>query len=203
MIAGAVQVEADASPLSPQSIEGHEIRVVQFNKRLVVQRVRERQDGQMVRSRRTSRGNVSLGGPQAFAGCRPASSWDRALHAIPRRRWEWSVAGRSTGYSWTPSLENAQWFANRARACYDLRNPGVYRIVATEDDVLAYINDGQQEEFIVHPGNVRKPQLVCTWRGRYLDSRHPRQKRRRTSTDCQTAVGNELNGQLGEEVHDN
>jgi hypothetical protein len=74
------------------------------------------------------------------------------------------------GYSWTPSLENAQWFANRAQACYDLRNPGVYRIMATEDDVLAYVADGQQKEFIVHLANVGKPQLVCsldedgTWR---------------------------------------
>jgi len=94
-------------------------------------------------------------------------------------------AGRARcvyGYSWTPSLESAQWFANRARACYDLPNPGVYRIVAREDDVLAYLNDGQQEEFIVRPGNIRKPQLACTWEDGIWTPTVARQKRRRTST---------------------
>ncbi len=96
------------------------------------------------------------------------------------------------GYSWTPSLEDAQWFAHRAWACYGLRIAGVYRIVETEDDVLAYIDDGQQEEFIIHPGNVRKPQLVRTSENGIWTATTPPLKRRRTSTDCQTAVGNEL-----------
>jgi hypothetical protein len=91
------------------------------------------------------------------------------------------------GYSWTPSLETAQWFANRARACYSLCKPGVYRITATEDDVLAYVNNGQQEEFIVHTDNVRKPQLVCLsgedgiWRAAL------RQKPQRIGVDPQEA----------------
>jgi hypothetical protein len=89
------------------------------------------------------------------------------------------------GYSWTPSLENAQWFADRARACYSLSKPGVYRIEATEDDVLAYINDGQQEQFIVHPGNVRKPQLVSTWEDRSWKAIAPRVKLQRKANRSQ------------------
>ena len=90
------------------------------------------------------------------------------------------------GYSWTPSLEAAQWFASRAEACYSLPNPDVYRIMATADDVLAYINDGQQEEFIVHPANVRKPQLVCTsGEDRIWTATVPRPKRQRIATDPQ------------------
>ena len=107
------------------------------------------------------------------------------------------------GYSWTPSLESAQWFANRAEACYSLRNPGVYRILATEDDVLAYINDGQQEEFIVYLGNVGEPQLVCTGEDGVWTATVPRQELRRTPIDPKTVAGSELNEQLGEEVHDN
>jgi hypothetical protein len=89
------------------------------------------------------------------------------------------------GYSWTPSLENAQWFADRARACYSLSKPGVYRIEATEDDVLAYINDGQQEQFIIHPGNVRKPQLVSTWEDRTWKTTAPRLKPQRKARSSQ------------------
>lgn len=89
------------------------------------------------------------------------------------------------GYSWTPSLESAQWFASRARACYGLCKPGVYRITATEDDVLAHINDGQQEQFIVHPGNVRKPQLVSTWEDRSWKATSPRLKLQRKANSPQ------------------
>lgn len=89
---------------------------------------------------------------------------------------------RAYGYSWTPSLESAKWFAERAEACFNLCEPAVYRILAQEDDVLAYVNDGQQEEFIVHPANVGKPQLVCTGDyGTWTDAA-PRQKRRWTPT---------------------
>jgi hypothetical protein len=61
------------------------------------------------------------------------------------------VAGRGTqrrvrGLSWTLSFEKARWFATR----YDwLPQPAVYHVVIDAEDVLAYVTDRNEEEFLV------------------------------------------------------
>lgn len=65
-------------------------------------------------------------------------------------------ARRIRGFSWTDSLEKAQWFAWR----FNLANPCVYTIEAPEDWVLAYIDDRQEREFIVElPDGVKLKRL--------------------------------------------
>ncbi len=49
------------------------------------------------------------------------------------------------GLSWTASKEQAFWFALR----YGLQHPAVFRVTAREEDVLAYDNSRQEQEFIL------------------------------------------------------
>ena len=63
------------------------------------------------------------------------------------------------GLSWTASLEKAKWFANRA-AWFHLSKPAVYRTVANESDVLAYINGREEQEFVVLLPRTNKPERV-------------------------------------------
>lgn len=57
-------------------------------------------------------------------------------------------ARRVRGLSWTTSQERAQWFAARF-AALALADPAVYQVVIIEGDVLAYVNDRQEEEFVI------------------------------------------------------
>ena len=61
-------------------------------------------------------------------------------------------ARRIQGYSWTASKKEAQWFATR----FDLPDPAVFRTVVDSDDVFAYCNDRQEQEFVL----FRKPEFV-------------------------------------------
>jgi hypothetical protein len=62
------------------------------------------------------------------------------------------VAGRSErdrrvrGISWTGTLAKAAWFADRG---WGLTNPEVYRCVIEAKHVLAYVNDREEDEYIV------------------------------------------------------
>jgi hypothetical protein len=64
-------------------------------------------------------------------------------------------ARRVHGLSWTSSRRVAIWFANRAASC-GLPDPAVYVITVPTRAVLAYSNDRQEEEFLVHvPPHIR------------------------------------------------
>ena len=54
-------------------------------------------------------------------------------------------ARRIRSMSWTASLEKATWFAKR----FFLPDPAVYQTTVNEADVLAYVNDRKEQEFIV------------------------------------------------------
>jgi hypothetical protein len=62
-------------------------------------------------------------------------------------------ARRVCGYSWTRSLERAKWFANR----FSFHDPAVYSVTVDEADILAYINDRNEQEFIVDLPRQVKP----------------------------------------------
>ena len=63
---------------------------------------------------------------------------------------------RVRGLSWTGSLERAQWFASR----FSLEHPAVYRATVSDDHVLAYVNDRNEQEFIVRlPSSVRPKRM--------------------------------------------
>ena len=57
-------------------------------------------------------------------------------------------ARRVRGVSWTASKEQARWFAERG-ASWGLDDPAVFWVQAGADDVMAYTNHRQEEEFIV------------------------------------------------------
>jgi hypothetical protein len=57
-------------------------------------------------------------------------------------------ARRIRGFSWTASAERALWFADRA-ALFGLADPAVYTVTVKESDVLAYVNDREEQEFLV------------------------------------------------------
>lgn len=59
------------------------------------------------------------------------------------------AARRKYGISWTSSLARARWFAAWYIDRYKLPDPSVYRTVVEKKDVIAYSNDGQEEEFLV------------------------------------------------------
>jgi hypothetical protein len=65
---------------------------------------------------------------------------------------------RVRGFSWSADKERAQWFADRG-AFFRLADPAVYRAELLESDVLAYVADRQEQEFIVMPARLR-PQRV-------------------------------------------
>jgi hypothetical protein len=54
---------------------------------------------------------------------------------------------RIRGFSWTCCFDRAAWFARRFATF--LHDPAVYRVTVSEDDVLAYIDDRNEQEFIV------------------------------------------------------
>jgi len=55
-------------------------------------------------------------------------------------------ARRVRGISWTGTLAKAAWFADRG---WGLANPEVYRCVIEAKHVLAYVNDREEDEYIV------------------------------------------------------
>ena len=66
------------------------------------------------------------------------------------------AARRVRGLSWTASLDRAKFFASR----FSLHDPAVFRATVTERDVLAYVNDRNEQEFIVLlPADVRTVRL--------------------------------------------
>jgi hypothetical protein len=58
-------------------------------------------------------------------------------------------ARRVRGFSWTASRERGPWFADRFTSL--LHDPAVYTITVGEESILAYVNERQEEEFIVDP----------------------------------------------------
>lgn len=54
--------------------------------------------------------------------------------------------------SWTLSLENAKWFAER----YNTDTQIVYKAVIQKQDILAYLNDRNEEEVIIDPVALKK-----------------------------------------------
>lgn len=55
---------------------------------------------------------------------------------------------RVRGLSWSASEERARWFADRAKA-FGLPDPAVFRVTVDDRDVLAYVDDREEQEFIV------------------------------------------------------
>ena len=105
---------------------------------------------------------------------------------------------RIRAFSWTPSLESAQ----RSSAHNGLAKPAVYRTTVKEQDVFVCIKDGQEEEFILWPWDIKRIQLVCS-----MDNGSWRFTDGFRDFDVQQAsldLGCETNSkELGEEVHDN
>jgi len=63
---------------------------------------------------------------------------------------------RVRGLSWTESLDQARWFAER----FNLPDPGVYRATVEASHVLAYVSWKEEAEFIVMlPDEVRLQRL--------------------------------------------
>lgn len=56
------------------------------------------------------------------------------------------------GMSWTLSLENAKWFAER----YNTDTQIVYKAVIQKQDILAYLNDRNEEEVIIDSVALKK-----------------------------------------------
>jgi len=65
-------------------------------------------------------------------------------------------ARRVRGFSWSGSLERARWFANRFG---HLGDPAVYSVQFTRDAILAYMNDRQEDEFILLPDSLTPKRL--------------------------------------------
>lgn len=65
---------------------------------------------------------------------------------------------RIRGISWTSDLERAKWFANRWKEF--LPNPAVYMIKVKRDQILAYCNDRNENEFLIIPKPHMKIQQV-------------------------------------------
>jgi hypothetical protein len=66
---------------------------------------------------------------------------------------------RIRGYSWTTSLERAQWFAKRYAD--KVPDPQVYRIEVPERAVLAYTNKRHEQEFFVQVPTRLQPERVA------------------------------------------
>ena len=56
---------------------------------------------------------------------------------------------RARGLSWTDDETRARWFAQRYASQFG--NPAVYRIVVPARDVLAFLDDRQEREFVIFP----------------------------------------------------
>jgi hypothetical protein len=70
---------------------------------------------------------------------------------------------RTLGLSWTRSIEAARWFAQNHSfriAWFDDPDRGVYRITVEEQDVLAYSNREEEEEFIVMLPATASPERI-------------------------------------------
>ncbi len=67
-------------------------------------------------------------------------------------------ARRVRGLSWTGSLEKAQWFARRLY----LPDPAVFQVTVSIEDVLAYSNEREEQEFIVLLPDSAKPVRLKT-----------------------------------------
>jgi hypothetical protein len=66
---------------------------------------------------------------------------------------------RVSGFSWTASFEQAQWFSERFATLAP--DPAVYRLVVPQVAVLAYTNERKEEEFIVEVFPWLRP-VKCT-----------------------------------------
>jgi hypothetical protein len=72
-------------------------------------------------------------------------------------------ARRVRGLSWTASLERAKWFANRwFSGGLGLVDPAVFCLSIAAEDVLFYINNRQEEEFVIRVPPGTQPTRV--WR---------------------------------------
>lgn len=58
------------------------------------------------------------------------------------------AARRVRGLSWSGSEEKARWFAERGGR-WGLDDPAVFRVTVEERDVFAYVDDRQEQEFLV------------------------------------------------------
>jgi len=67
-------------------------------------------------------------------------------------------ARRVRGLSWTGSQEKAQWFARRLY----LPDPAVFQVTVGIEDVLAYSNEREEQEFIVLLPDSAKPVRLKT-----------------------------------------
>jgi hypothetical protein len=63
---------------------------------------------------------------------------------------------RIAGWSWTDDLDRACWFAVR----FGLDSPGVFSGQLTKDEVLAFINERQEREYIGLPQVPNKVELT-------------------------------------------
>ncbi len=80
------------------------------------------------------------------------------------------------GLSWTASLPDAKWFATRYALGFQspfacLENPAVYRVVVPADDVLAYLTDREEQEFIVLLPTSKRPKLLLKCRSAQSERR--------------------------------
>ena len=65
-------------------------------------------------------------------------------------------ARRVRGFSWTASEKTAEWFADRAGE-WGLHDPAVFRMEVNADNVFAYCNEREEQEFIVDHSALKKP----------------------------------------------
>jgi hypothetical protein len=77
------------------------------------------------------------------------------------------AARRIRGLSWSLSLEKAQWFATRGAEFFGLPDPAVYTVRIPCWDVLAYINDRQEQEIITILPEWVRPRRVKPLEGPY------------------------------------
>jgi hypothetical protein len=75
------------------------------------------------------------------------------------------AAKRKRGFSWTSNLETAKWFAKRLVPY--LKDPAVYRVVASKDDILFHTKARNESEYVVLL--PKKTHLECVWKGTDAD----------------------------------
>jgi len=66
---------------------------------------------------------------------------------------------RCRGFSWTLSLDQACWFANRSGAVFCLGSRGVVAATVQRDEILAFVDDRSEQEVIVRPTHYRRLKL--------------------------------------------
>jgi len=73
-------------------------------------------------------------------------------------------ARRVRGLSWTGSLKKAQWFARRGAWLLSgqIADPAVFQVTVGIEDVLAYSNEREEQEFIVLLPDSAKPVRLKT-----------------------------------------